>query len=292
MIKPTVILILLFTVAGSIFLKRYPRTTVKYTTSEGYHTFIMASFAGIVLYSVAYILVTAFTLVWPVGAFYIGSLFKSFVSVLMPSVSDEVLNLASVSIIAFLLARFIPRWQIKRELKKGKDPFVDAWIDDAYGDKTPEFTSLAFKSSRLGLPIAFTLSNKKVYIGFPLEFGMVCNDIHVLPLISGYRCEDKLDLHYVIDYKPVIQKIHEQEYGDMSPREGAKLVAEKFSIVIPHREIVHANLHDMEYRDHFNETRFDRDEVKASNVHFETDITKSKTTFGSRAYTYLKSWFK
>ncbi|EWH05747.1 hypothetical protein AT00_13410 [Pseudoalteromonas lipolytica SCSIO 04301] len=110
-----------------------------------------------------------------------------------------------------------------------------------------------------------------MYIGYISEIGIDSNDIHLLPILSGYRCNEKKDLIYLIDYKPVIEHILNEEFDaiDEGVEKKSKLgVYKKFAIAIPHREVVHANLHDTSYKKHFDRHRYDRKETKPSGVKF------------------------
>ncbi|TMP23963.1 hypothetical protein CWB99_22865 [Pseudoalteromonas rubra] len=277
MIKPTVLLILLFLVSGSLFLSNFPKTVVKYEKSEGYHTFILAAFAGLLLHIVSYVILTVFVKYSPNLAYNFGLEFKSFVAVLMPSIANnaEVLNMVSVSCIAVVLAVLIPMLLVNLYKIFKRDLVLEAWKEDAAGDKTPEFLSLAFRSSELGLPVAFTMKNRKVYIGYIMQTAAAANDIEVLPIVSGYRQKEDLDLKYVIDYYPVMEKARKAEKERVSHNNEELLFAKKFTIVIPHREIVHANLHDMKEKEHFEKCRFDLEQVEADKVNFDTSTTKS-----------------
>ena len=110
-------------------------------------------------------------------------------------------------------------------------------------DDLSEFSSLFFLSNETGIPIAFTLSNRKVYVGYAFHGAKHLNDIMVLPFKSGYRCDDELRLELVTDYQPIFDYLLKNEEDD-----GAR-----FLITIPIREIVHASLHDFGYKDLFKE---------------------------------------
>lgn len=246
MIKPTVIFILVITIAGHLFCNRTYFTITDYKKSQGYHTFLLAASWGLGLFCISYIIVSVFG-VTEFGR-TLGSSFKNFLSILMPEVSNTPsgINLIAVYLMTLLLSYIIPK-AIKRAAYQ-KNLLYETWKLAAKKDSTPEFSSIIFSSWEKGLPVAFTLSNSKVYIGYVVETGIDSNDLNVLPLVSGYRDDEKKDLIYLIDYKPVLEKIQKHEGSDIS----------KFLISIPHREIIHANLHDFDYKKHFDVTRYDR----------------------------------
>ncbi|WP_198452415.1 hypothetical protein [Pseudoalteromonas rubra] len=120
-------------------------------------------------------------------------------------------------------------------------------------DDTPEFTGILHNSMLKGLPIAFTLSNRKVYIGYVINLGYHMNDFMVLPLKSGYRCKDELRLELVTNYASAWSDIEasNKDNPEANQSDEEELDLEKFLINIPVREVVHANLHDFEYKEHF-----------------------------------------
>lgn len=267
MIKPTVLLILLLTVSGSLFLSRFPATLVKYSNSSGYHTFIMAAFAGIFFFVISYILTTLTAAT--AFAQNVGRDFSEFVSILLPALSADAssLNLISVSILSMLLAYFSPIIIIMfltKVLKK--DPILEAWEQDARQKDTPEFTSLFFNAVKLEMPIAFTLDNRKVYVGYVIDFSTQGNDFLVLPLVSGYRDKDTLDFKRVINYEKVIQSIVNGELKEFSPHERREYLTKKFAISLAYREVVHANIHDMRYYNDFMKHRFDQESIGPTEV--------------------------
>ncbi|MDO3387291.1 hypothetical protein QWI17_15730 [Gilvimarinus sp. SDUM040013] len=125
------------------------------------------------------------------------------------------------------------------------DPFLARFKDESITDSLSEFSSLFVRSAEYGLPIAFTLSSGKVYIGYLpyINFGEV-NDIELIPLVSGYRKDKTKKLVYTTNYHAVVD--------DLSNMSGNTESLDKFLIALPIREIVHANLHDFSFRDTFD----------------------------------------
>ncbi|PAY02306.1 hypothetical protein CKO50_05505 [Pseudoalteromonas sp. HM-SA03] len=277
MIKPTVLLILLLTACGSLFLRKLPGTTTKYNNSSGYHTFIMAAFAGMLLFGISFILVS--TVAHCDFAQTIGSWFSSSVSILLPSLGNDTdsLNLISVCIVSLIIAFAYPKLVVAiYKARYKKSPYLEQWKVDARDKETPEFLSLFFDATDLKLPIAFTLSNRKVYIGYVIQFGVNCNDVHVLPLVSGYRHEKTLDLVKVINYQSVIKEfdknkpkhLDDGKLQHLNDHDRRRYLIKKFSISIPLREIVHANIHDINCFNEFLHHRFDDKGIKPTEMHF------------------------
>lgn len=185
----------------------------------------------------------------------IGALFQALVAILLPHTAKqiEILNLVAVLIITLLLSLILPVIYNKiADVKSDGFALINEWKKVSDSDDSPEFFNLCIKSIELELPIAITLSNKKVYIGYLRTFGVKANDISILPLRSGYRSDTTIDYEQVIDYIPVVESILE----NANPK-ARKNVQDTFIVSIPHREIVHASLYNFEYQKHFEDGKKD-----------------------------------
>lgn len=100
------------------------------------------------------------------------------------------------------------------------------------------------------MPIALTMKNRKVYVGF------VCNsidpkeerkDIRILPLLSGYREKDNLELIFTTNYENIYPQIDNHENGNLT-----HLDFEDFEIAFPVSEIQSYNLFDIDAYNQFN----------------------------------------
>ena len=102
------------------------------------------------------------------------------------------------------------------------------------------FVVEAFKQE---LAVMLTLSNRKVYIGWPLRLSDWNNPrptnqyLYLLPLLSGYREEDSLELAITTSYADAHRK-----FGTSSP--SPKVTG--WEIILPVNEIVHAQPFDLE----------------------------------------------
>ncbi len=88
--------------------------------------------------------------------------------------------------------------------------------------------------------IELSLRSGKSYIGFALESGIAKSgdsDISMIPMASGYRNEETLELEITTNYAPVIED-SELDYTD-------------FRVVIPKSEIVSTRLFDPEIYQRF-----------------------------------------
>lgn len=254
MVKPTVLFILLISVIGYIYCTRCHFTSPKFSKSNGYHTFLNAASTGGGIFLFATFVYWLFSLISPdIENFYIGFLTYFLTDIfrdLAPSltVSFWSLNFIQISIIAIALSFLLPALYmiiaILLTFKGANSVKHGSFKKISETDDSPEFSSIYFKSCETGLPIAFTLSNRKVYIGYAITGAKHLNDIMILPLKSGYRCTEELRLELITDYQGVLEYIFKNDEDELVNR---------FLIAIPVREIVHASLHDLGYRDLFSE---------------------------------------
>ncbi|WP_435105579.1 hypothetical protein [Arhodomonas sp. AD133] len=115
-------------------------------------------------------------------------------------------------------------------------------------EPAPALANLQFQSWEYGIPLLVTLSDRKVYVGYPAYisssfYSQNDGDIHITPLISGYRQEGDLRLVLNTPYDTVLDEITK------SPDEKT---ADQFTISIPVREIVHGHLFDPSLQDIFH----------------------------------------
>lgn len=116
-------------------------------------------------------------------------------------------------------------------------------------EPSPMMAFLLFRSLEYGHPIAITLSDRKVYIGYPAFissslFSPHGSDIHITPLISGYRDEKQLSLELTTPYTEVLE--------ELASAKGEHRDSEEFLITIPVCEIVHAHLYDPTLQEAFH----------------------------------------
>lgn len=248
MIKPTILLILLISISGYIFCKNCHLTFLKFNKSSGYHTFLSSASFGGGLFALSFIMFWLLTLwanagLWhiPITSFLVGAAHDVFPNMYIPV---SYIHFTQISIIALLLSLLLPLLLMGIAVKlTGVSKFEikrAAFKKIANTDDSPEFTSICFKSWEYGLPVAFTMSNNKVYIGIIAEGAYHVNDIMVIPFKSGYRCKDELRLELVTHYEPVFRELESK--GKTSSNDEFDM----FQITLPIREIIHANLHDFE----------------------------------------------
>jgi hypothetical protein len=270
MIKLLSLLILGITITGYIFVSRFHLTKLIITKESGQHLFYRSIANGVCLWVISFLLfllcwpvTSKATWLWDFSLWFMGTDSLKIIDFRL-----GIITLNSI-ILAFLLpniALFIAKkilkksatkqsrvWRINQILKKSKKigsskvrDKLKCLLNDMLSsdvqmlilrriaplDLSSEFSGLFIRSADTGFPIAFTLSSRKVYIGYitDLPLGHV-NDITIIPLISGYRREVDMSLVYVTPYNMVDEVM---DNGN------------KFQITLPIREISHANLHDVE----------------------------------------------
>ena len=244
MVKPSILFILVLCIAGYYFFNQNPKQKLRLKRSNGYHTFLLSASAGLMLYGISCLIYSLcfYVFNW-INIFYpsIGDFLL--LSIFMSEASKAEIALFDVSVIALILSWAIPRKYYGNK-KEREARYLIAFSEDS---ETPEFTQLFFRSMRFGLPVLFTLSDRKVYIGYIFEVNANnFNDISILPIFSGYRDKDDLGLVPVTPYGDILDEI---ECG-----EGCENIDyERFMVSLPIREIVHAHLHDFQYYEKFKE---------------------------------------
>lgn len=267
MIKPTVLFVFILGIAGYNVLRNIHKTHYVLKRSSGYHTFFSSSSAGILLFAIASIIYF-----WLVSLGYnyteqnsLGKLFleKTF----SREFNMELVSLFEISFLVLVLSQLLP-FLFYLPLDK-KSLLRQEFLQDA---ESPEFTRLFYQSSLTGVPVLFTLSDRKIYIGYIYEIQVKqFSDIYILPLFSGYRCKEELKLKKVTPYKPVVDYLEEKErdrYKAVLTRAGYEFDESKeaiddfldqrniwadFLIAVPLREIIHAHLHDFAHEKMFQE---------------------------------------
>ncbi|EHY0932389.1 hypothetical protein K2100_004230 [Vibrio parahaemolyticus] len=321
MIKPTVLLLLVLGISGYLYLDRLTKHHMSLKKSSGYHTFFKSTAYGLLLfvassflYIVCVFLGDFFGVQKDLGdwilsdALFIdaGEYHHTYASL----IDISVLTLASAILfpkVGYLYIRLTKEYRISDKLlkcdwlRKLSDWFLKEYGLFAYHRETqlqkvffadpenPEFSTIIRMSREQGLPILFTLSDNKVYVGYPFEFvgRPLVNDILILPLVSGFR-NDNRGLKITARYIEVIQALQAREkeefkkellkdgyskesletllsdpsnslYGEDDPYGlGVDLdLWARFAICLPFREIIHTHLHDLtleaEFKKHTSE---------------------------------------
>ncbi|ENN98996.1 hypothetical protein J139_09488 [Pseudoalteromonas agarivorans S816] len=191
---------------------------------------------------------------------------------MIKNIDNSTIALLDISLISLCLGIIIPF--IYYLFNDKESLYSEEFLTDA---DSPDFSRLFGHSITEGLPILFTLSDRKVYIGYIYEVQskIHTSDVHILPVISGYRDEKTLALNKVTPYKEVIDRINEQSTHEIKEElidlgatdeetiKALKLHSEffdqwdKFLIALPLREIKYAHLHDFTHEQDFQKAEID-----------------------------------
>ncbi len=229
----TLSLLLLPAVGGYWFLSHCNYTRFRVVRDSGYHVLFRSAVAGIVLYFIA----RAITLFLEARWLYLPGLWNSHFPA--PFSLEVMLSL--------LLALFLPMlFNVLYSEERGAEKTARD-----FGDHTELLIAESIKGQ---VPVEISLRNRKVYIGLAIESGIGASadsDIKVIPIYSGYRDEETLDLHIVTDYLPIIWEYAEENEDGEAGGDGESWSSEEFRVVIPLTEIVSARLFDEEVYDRF-----------------------------------------
>lgn len=242
MIKPSVVFILILCIAGYNFLSKIPEYNLKLQRSNGYHTFLLSAGGGLLLFAVSCVLyVICFKLANFVGVY--PSLGKYLLlDIFLCDATKAEIALFDISSFSLLFSFLIPRYYWGNKTERRMRQLVHFSGDS----ESPEFTQLFFRSLRFGVPILFTMSDRKVYIGYITEVHATkFNDVIILPIFSGYRTKDELRLVPVTPYQAVLDDIENEAEKEID--------FDIFAVALPLREIVYAHLHDFKYYEKFKE---------------------------------------
>ncbi len=177
-------------------------------------------------------------------------------TILMQDTNPSNIALFDISAITILLSVTIPVMLYKFDLTYQYYCFLEEFAQDG---ESPEYTQLFFRSYEYGLPILFTLSDNKVYIGYVTEIhARPFNDVYIIPIVSGYRESTTHKLKLVTPYKAIIEDVENDECNELD--------FEAFTVALPLREIVHAHLHDFEKYDDFRKAEANFDHTQEGTV--------------------------
>ena len=107
----------------------------------------------------------------------------------------------------------------------------------------------AFRRNRM---IELSLKNRKSYVGLVLWSSITKrgrSDVTLLPIASGYRSEDTLELHLTTNYAPLIKKLIDKD------AEGIDDLLRDYSVVLPRSEVCSARLFDPAVYRRFQQSR-------------------------------------
>lgn len=214
-------LLFLPTLGGYWFLRKFHFMRYSLLRESGYHVLFKSAVVGLFLVLIARVLIVfLFNPFIP----YLGEFWKSFA----PS---NYSGTASLSALLGFALPYVSNWFYTKEKAIRRAEKESGHLTELLIREINERGELA----------EISLKNRKTYIGFILESGMTGHeesDIAVLPVNSGYRKEDTLELKITTDYLPLVLDFLETQLVEEELRE------EDFRVVIPISEIVSVRIFD------------------------------------------------
>ena len=267
MIKPTILLLLVFGVSGYSLLNHYHKTHFPLHRSNGYHTFFKSTSVGLFAFLISafiFLLISEVATLCDINV-DLGHWFLTEV-LLFSHVEKHWVAIVDISTITFFMSIVLP-WLIYKLFDR-EHLLEDEFLKDA---DSPEFSRLFHRSNKTGLPILFTMSDRKVYIGYIYEIQakIQSNDIYILPVMAGYRDKDNLKFIEVTPYESVIKNIEKEKKLELLDNLNSLALDEvsrdklleyssvlyeawdKFLVALPLREITYAHLHDLSHEQNF-----------------------------------------
>lgn len=244
------LLIVGLVVVGYVFASQLFWLRYRLRLTQGYHTFLFTAAFSVIPIAVALPLISVVP--EPIGVEGISWLIDSSFSFGVGTGVPEVLTLLVYSLMVAVVLPALAHWIFCLVTGIDKDLLKVCAMYTA--EPSPLMVNLLFSSIDRGLPIAFTLKDRKVYVGYPAFissslFSLHGSDLHITPLISGYRRENDLTLEFTTPYREVLDELASDEVGSRT--------GDEFLITIPVSEITHAHLYDPTLQ-----PRFDRHEYR------------------------------
>jgi hypothetical protein len=135
--------------------------------------------------------------------------------------------------LAYLLNIFTPKpWAFRRAIKGN------------------ELEGMFYRAATDSVPVCLTLDNRKVYVGRVVTIDFDSSErktIAVLPVMSGYRDKDSLDLEFTTDYQKALGAATQQAEGSSLP----SARAEDYVVALPIGRVVSVSFFDLQAYEHF-----------------------------------------
>ena len=210
--------LLLHAIAGYWFLLSYRNTKIQTKDAVSYHVLLRAAIAGSVLLLASHFILR--------GIGYIATEGVSTAQDLMP-------NLITLEVVASLvLARVTPSILHGLGLVESDHAIISKQAKEASG----HVELLALEALEKNTPIEVTLRSRKVYVGYVKSVGVKSSrdgDLTLLPIMSGFRDVDTLDLTLDLVYTSTIQQFTSSPSG---------LAEDDFRLVVRLTEVITARL--------------------------------------------------
>lgn len=234
------VLLLLPLVGGFIFSSSFNPTRYLASREEGHRLYFRAAFFGLGLF-----VVVVFLRQWLKADFEFyraleGKLRALLAGYLKDAEKPYAFDLTIVAVESVLIS-----WPLAKlcNFFYWKGPALARAI------KHDDFEQLLNEAVSRTLPIALSMSSRKVYVGFVMQTFDPAHDrkwIKILPLVSGYRDKDNLQIQFVTNYHDAYGRVDPAQPDARLAGPLRHLAPKDFGIVLPVDNIESANLFDLE----------------------------------------------
>ena len=224
-------LLLIPSLAGYWFLQYANFTRFNNYRLSGYHLLFRSALAGIFLTAVAHTIAVLLNVHAP-----------QLPSFLHAHVPVDYVDTAILTIILAIVAPPVINKLYSEERVANR-------AAETYGDLIETVIADAFERLK---PIELSLKNRKSYVGLVLRSSITKrgrSDVTLLPIASGYRSEDTLELNLTIHYAPIIDQLIDKE------AERIDYLLRDYSVVLPRSEVCSARLFDLDVYEMFQKSR-------------------------------------
>ncbi|SMF03998.1 hypothetical protein [Pseudogulbenkiania subflava] len=225
------LLILIIFTSGYTFIQQYPLARYKQSRLSGQEAYSHIGIYGVLFALSAWLIVLFAGRTLSAHGYYLLPPGKNSGTIFSQHWTEKNVSLGiwvTLShLLPFILGRaisFIPNTGIKL-------------VALAYSDS---FNSLLLESTADFRPIQVTLSSRKTYVGIAMS--QIMRDdftkdeyFEVLPLLSGYRDKDTLELKIISDYEKFYQSLAETGKEGKDEEKGVEL--DTFKVVVPVSEV-------------------------------------------------------
>lgn len=225
-------LLLLPLVGGYIFANSCNATRFRAAREEGHRLYFRAAYYGVFLFLIATAARLLIVWLWPEYRGWERTLLPTIQPMLKESKED-----AAVVVLLALGAMLLGG--VSGPLLNLTVFGESRWLKAAI--KEDEFEALLHRALARAMPIALTMENRKVYVGFvskTFEPKMSRKHFRILPLMSGHRTETG---------KMVFTTFYDQAYERAGIANGSnsRLTLEDFEILFPTDKVQSAGLFDV-----------------------------------------------
>lgn len=212
-------------IIGYFFKRKHFYLNYKFSKLSGHHLYFSSAIFGFLFVSIATIIYFILVNLYIIAVCFFSdnyeakfNFFKSIRYVF--SESNFSFNVFFIYIIAIIIA-WLVTWYDKALVKKIPDihnPSIFSIISDEPTDTLLNISAFSDSNKSIGESderiIMLTMKDRKVYIGVVSEnrkemfarFSQGSDDFEFMPLMSGYRDKDTLDLIVTTDYSEAIEK--------------------------------------------------------------------------------------